>query len=377
MKILITGGHLTPALAFIDFINKNHPDDKIIFLGRTHTQNKTKQVSREKQETAKKGVLFIPFKSIKLSRNNILEKLKAVPVLITSTFKSIAILSKNKPNVFVSFGGYLAVPVTFAAWIMRVPIITHEQTRTVGIANKLISKFANIIAVSYKESLKNFPANRTFVTGNLIRKNILSVNSTRPKWIEINQKNPILYVTGGSQGSEIINHTISQVMKYLTKDWIVIHQCGNSTKTRNYKKELTQIKNSLPMSNKNNYYVREWLDEEDLSWIYSNAKIIVSRAGANTTEEIAIRGIPSILIPLPFSHNDEQLKNAQALSNKSQAILLEQKFLNPKTLLESIELINKYNRKFSRNLKMFTKSKNSEIKLYDLVKKVVVKNAQT
>lgn len=374
MKILITGGHLTPALAFIDFINKNHSEDKIIFLGRTHTQSKSKQESREKQETSKKGVKFVPFKSIKLSRNNIFEKIKAIPVLMGSTLNSIVILGRNKPDVFISFGGYMAVPVTFAAWIMRVPIITHEQTRTAGVANKLIAKFADKIAVSYDESLKYFPANRTIVTGNLIRKNILNTNNTRPKWIEKKIKNPVLYVTGGSQGSEVINHTISQVIKLLTKDWTVIHQCGNSTKSRNYKKELTQVKNNLPMSHKNNYFIREWLDESELSWIYSNAKIIVSRAGANTTEEIATRGIPSVLIPLPFSHNDEQLKNAQALSNKSQAILLEQKFLNPKTLIESIELINKYNRKFSRNLEMFSKSVNSEMKLYDLVKKVADKN---
>ncbi len=375
MKILITGGHLTPALAFIDFINKNHPEDKIIFLGRTHTQNKTKQESREKQETAKKGVLFIPFKSIKLSRNNIFEKLKVAPLLIASTLRAIVILGKNKPNIFVSFGGYLAVPVTFAAWIMRVPIVTHEQTRTAGIANRLISKFADKIAVSYEDTIKYFPANRTLFTGNLIRKNVLNTNNSRPKWIEKKLKNPVLYVTGGSQGSEVINHTISQIIKVLTRDWTVIHQCGNSTKSRNYKKELTQEKDHLPMSNRNNYYIREWLNEEELSWIYSNTKIIVSRAGANTTEEIAIKGIPSVLIPLPFSHNDEQLKNAQALSNKSQAILLEQKFLNPKTLLESIELINKYSKKFSRNLEMVSKSLNSEIKLYELVKKVVDKNA--
>ncbi|NCO11931.1 MAG: hypothetical protein COZ34_01805 [Candidatus Pacebacteria bacterium CG_4_10_14_3_um_filter_34_15] len=375
MKILITGGHLTPALAFIDFVNKNHSEDKIIFLGRTHTQNKSKQESREEQETLKKGVQFISFKSIKLSKNNLFEKLKAVPILISSTLKSVIIIGRNKPDIFVSFGGYLAVPVMFASWIMRVPIITHEQTRTAGIANKLISKFADKIAVSYKDSLKYFPIDRTFVTGNLIRKNILDVNNIRPKWIEKKLKNPIIYITGGSQGSEIINHTVSQVVKSLTKDWTVIHQCGNSTKSRNYKKELTQIKDNLPMSNRNNYYIKEWLDEEELSWAYSNAKIIVSRAGANTTEEIALRGIPSVLIPLPFSHNDEQLKNAQALSNKSQAILLEQKFLNPKTLLESIELINKYNRKFSRNLEMFSKSINSETKLYSMVKKVAIKNA--
>ena len=370
MKILITGGHLTPALAFIDYIKEYYPENKIIFIGRTLTRKKSNQQSREKQEISKRKILFIPFTSSKLSKNNLFEKIKSFPLLATSTLKSIIILGKEKPDVFISFGGYLAVPVTFASWFMRIPIITHEQTRTSGIANKLISKFADKIAVSYKESMKYFPKNKTYLTGNLIRKNILNKNNSQPKWINKTLKNPILYITGGSQGSEIINHTISQIIRVLTKDWVVIHQCGSPTKTRNYKKELDKVKKSLPKNNRNNYYVKEWLNENDLAWISSNAKIIISRAGANTTEEIANRGIPSILIPLPFSHNNEQLKNAQALSNNKQAILLEQKFLNPETLIESVNLINKYNRKFSRNLKLFIKSKNSEKKLYNLVKKI-------
>lgn len=370
MKILISGGHLTPALAFIEYIKKNHPDDVIVFVGRVHSRTGVKQESREKSETSKKGVEFIAFKSIKLSKNTILDRIKSIPVLITSTLRSIAILGKTKPNVFVSFGGYLAVPITFAAWIMRIPIITHEQTRTAGIANKLISKFANKIAVSYEDSIKYFPKNITFLTGNLIRQNILSKSNSKPKWMEKLSKKPILYITGGSQGSEIINHTVAQILKQITNDWLVIHQCGNATQTRNYKKELNLLRKGLPSANRNNYFVIEWLSENELSWIYSNTKAIVSRAGANTTEEIAARGIPSVLIPLPFSHNDEQLKNAQALSDKSQAILLEQKFLSPKTLIKSIDLINKYNRKFSRNLSMFTRSKESGKNLYDLVKSV-------
>ncbi|MCB9812800.1 MAG: UDP-N-acetylglucosamine--N-acetylmuramyl-(pentapeptide) pyrophosphoryl-undecaprenol N-acetylglucosamine transferase [Pseudomonadales bacterium] len=370
MKILISGGHLTPALAFIDYIQNNHPKNEIIFIGRTHTRKKSSQESREKQETKKRNIVFIPFHSIKLAKNNYFEKIKSIPLLITSTLKAVLVLGKTKPDVFVSFGGYLAVPIAMASWIMRVPIVTHEQTRTAGVANKLIAKFAHKIAISYPESKKFFPQKSTVLTGNLIRQNILCEENNKPKWINKELSFPILYITGGSQGSEIINHTIEQIIRIISKDWIVIHQCGNPTKRRNYKNELEEIKNKLPKLNRNNYYIREWLDEKELSWVYSNAKAIVSRAGANTTEEIASRGIPSVLIPLPFSHHDEQLKNAQALSNNKQAILLEQKFLNPESLIDSINLVNKFNRKFSRNLKSFIKSKNSEKKLYTLVKEV-------
>lgn len=373
MKLLISGGHLTPALAFIEYITKKHLKDKIIFLGRLYTKKNQKQVSQEKNEVEKLGAKFIPFNSVKLSQNTFFSKLRIIPILTIKSLSTTLIIAKEKPDVFVSFGGYLAVPITIACWIMRIPIITHEQTRSVGVANLIISKFANKIAVSYKESMSYFPKSRTKLTGNLIRASILKPNKNLPKWIKRKPTKPILYITGGSQGSEIINRTVSVILKPLLKNWFVIHQCGKPAGKMNYKNELKLIKNKLSRANRENYKIREWVSNEELSWIYSNAFGVISRAGANTTQEIALHKLPSVLIPLPFSHNDEQHKNAQALSDNKQAILLEQKNLTPEVLLEATELIKKYHRKFSRNLQMFSKVKNPEKKLYDLTKSVVRK----
>lgn len=373
MKIVISGGHLTPALAFIEYIKSNHESDKIVFIGRLFSKKDEQQISQEKTEVEKLGVKFIPFSSVKLSKNTVIAKLRSIPVLIFRVIATTSILAKEKPDVFVSFGGYLAVPITVAAWIMRVPIVTHEQTRTAGVANTIIAKFANKIAISYPESKENFPKSRTFLTGNLIRKSVLKNNKKLPSWIKKKPVKPILYITGGSQGSEIINRTVSLILKPLLKNWFIIHQCGKPTSTTNYAKELQIIKNQLSLANQETYQIREWVSEAELAWIYSNSKGIISRAGANTTEEIALGGIPAILIPLPFSHNDEQLKNAQALSNNKQAILLEQKNLTPEVLLEATQLMQKYHRKFSRNLQLFSKTEDSEQKLYELVQSVVQK----
>lgn len=373
MRILITGGHLTPALAFIEYIKESKKKDTILFVGRLYSKQKQQQESQEKKEVSKHGVQFIPFQSVKLTKNTFLSKLVSIPGLLTATIKAVSIIAQHKPEVFVSFGGYLAIPVALASWVMRVPIITHEQTRTVGVANKIISKFANKIAVSYTENIAEFPKTRTVLTGNLIRKSVLSANKSLPKWLKKEPTKPVLYITGGSQGSEIINRTVSQILKPLLKNWFVIHQCGKPVGKRNYKKELTKIKQKLSASNQNAYHIREWINEDELSWIYTTATGIISRAGANTTEEIALRGIPSILIPLPFSHNEEQLKNALALSDKKQAILLEQKNLTPEVLLEATELLKKYNRKFRRNLQLFAQTQNPEKKLYDLTQSVVSK----
>lgn len=366
MKILISGGHLTPALAFIEYINKHHSKDKVVFLGRLYSKKKNQQISQEKIEVEKLGAKFVPYKSVKLSSNTLLAKLITIPHLALKSLTTTVVIAREKPSVFVSFGGYLAIPITLACWIMRIPIITHEQTRTVGVANTVIAKFANKIAISYKESSQFFPKNRTVLTGNLIRESIFKPNKKLPSWIKKKPTKPILYITGGSQGSEIINRTVTQILKPLLKNWYIIHQCGKPTGSTNYKKQLHLIKRKLSQANQINYQVREWINKEELAWVYSNAKGVISRSGANTTEEIAIKRIPSILIPLPFSHNDEQLKNALALSSNKQAILLEQKNLSPEVLLEATHLIKKYHRKFSGNLQLFSKIKNSEKKLYEV-----------
>lgn len=373
MKILISGGHLTPALAFIEFIQKKHPNDEIVFIGRLYSKKGKQQISQEKTEIEKYAVKFIPFSSVKLSQNTLPARIVSTPTLALKVLSATLIIAKEKPHIFVSFGGYLAIPVALACWILRVPVITHEQTRTAGIANAIISKFANKIAISYKKSTEYFPKSRTVITGNLIRQSILQTSKTPPDWIKKPPSKPILYITGGSQGSEIINRTVSQILKPLLKNWFVIHQCGKPSGTTNYLKELTAAKNQLSQANQENYYIREWITQEELAWIYSHAKGVISRSGANTTEEIALKQIPAILIPLPFSHNDEQLKNAQALSNNKQAILLEQKNLTPDVLLEATDLIQKYHRKFSRNLQLFSKTKNSEKKLYELVESLAIK----
>ena len=371
MKLIITGGHLTPALAFIEYLKKQHPNDEVIFFGRLYSKQGKEQISNERKEVTSLGVTFIAFNSVKLSENTFFAKLKSVPLLFLRTLQAVFLLLQQKPTVFVSFGGYLAIPVAIACWIMRIPVITHEQTRTAGVANLIIARFAHKVALSYKESKPLFSKHKTVVTGNLIRASILQTNKVMPDWITKKPLKPLLYITGGSQGSEIINRTTAQILKPLLKNWCVIHQCGKPAGKTNYLQELTQIKEQLSVANQEQYYIREWIEKEELSWIYSNAQAVISRAGANTTEEIALSRIPSILIPLPFSHNDEQLKNAQALSNKKQALLLEQKNLNPEVLLEATQIIQKYHRKFSRNLELFSKAKDPEKKLYELILSVV------
>ncbi|MFZ1721193.1 MAG: UDP-N-acetylglucosamine--N-acetylmuramyl-(pentapeptide) pyrophosphoryl-undecaprenol N-acetylglucosamine transferase [Microgenomates group bacterium] len=352
MKILFSGGHITPALAVIDYLKKHHSDIEIVFAGRLFTKQDNSQVAPEKKEIEVRGIPFIPFSTGKLSFSNPVSFVKNAWYLVIGLIRAIKIIHTVRPDVFMSFGGYLAVPLAIAAWIFKVPVFTHEQTRVAGFANRVIARFSKKIAVSFAETASLFPSHKTIVTGNPVRKLVVNGSVKKPNWFKLSSKNqrPILYITGGSQGSEILNATVSECVNELIKNWTVIHSCGPATRTRNYKNDLLRKRNQLSLAAQNRYYIREWCNEEELGWIYKNAETMVSRAGANTIQEIIIANIVSILVPLPFSHAHEQEINARYLQDHNAAVVIHQKDLGPQSLLDSLEIIQRKHKKMQQQL---------------------------
>lgn len=351
MKILISGGHLTPALALIDFVKTNHPQDEIVFVGRIYSQSKIKQLAQEKKEVTQRKIKFVPLNAIRFSKTKSFIQKLLTPLLFSfSIIKSFFIFIKEKPSVFISFGGYLALPLSIAAKLTNTPVITHEQTHFAGIANQLIAKFADKIAISHPTSFEYFPQNKTILTGNLIRPELLKKTSKRPKWINSSPSKPILLVTGGNQGSWVINQIIKQSLNELTKKWTVIHLCGQSNPQNNYRVELQSEVKKLPAPQQKNYFVEEWVNAQDLSWIYDHTEAAISRAGANTVMELTYKKIPTIFIPLPISRHDEQKKNALFLLNQEAAVVINQENLSSKSLEKKLSSLEKKHSQISKNL---------------------------
>lgn len=370
MKILITGGHLTPALAFIDYLHSSQKETSVVFAGREFSREKDKQPSREKIEVTARNVPFITFQAPKSAENPVSTMLK-LPQFLSALSKAYLILAKQKPDVFLSFGGYLAVPFAVAAWMQQIPVVTHEQTRAAGISNQFIGKFAKKIAISYTDSKKFFPTSKTVVTGNLIRKQLTNKVVERPKWYTSQSELPLLYITGGSQGSEIINTCVSQMLPRLLKDWQIIHQCGAASSNRSYFSELQRRKQALTKPQQARYFIREWIIEPELAWMYKQATAVISRAGANTTQELAYHCVPSVLIPLPFSHHQEQQLNAEALAKVGGALIIQQKSLTVDTLTQALETIKSKNNAFRRKLKDTSVKLDADKKLYNVLLKVM------
>jgi len=265
----------------------------------------------------------------------------------------------------ISFGSYLAVPVAVASAIQGIPILTHEQTTVAGQANRLIAYLAKKVALSFPQSRDFFPADKIVWTGNCLRPEILSP-PLKPSWLPTKINHPIIYVTGGNQGSLVINQTMTKIIPELVKRYLVIHVCGRSTIDRPYWHDLSQIQSQLSPRYRFHYQIFEWLNPQDLNWVYHHASLAISRAGANTVYELGVKQLPTIFIPLPTSKYQEQLHNAQILAQTGGAIILPQAHLTPDQLLKIISRTAKYRTAMKRRLSKLTWQLDGAAQLYQL-----------
>jgi UDP-N-acetylglucosamine--N-acetylmuramyl-(pentapeptide) pyrophosphoryl-undecaprenol N-acetylglucosamine transferase len=182
------------------------------------------------------------------------------------------ILIEEKIDVFLSFGSYLAVPFALAAKSLGIPVVTHEQTVVVGKANKFIANLADRVAISYEESKNYLTRKDLVVTGNPVRAKLFAKDLKRPKWLPTTAQN-LLLVMGGNQGSFAINDLVKENLTALLGQYCVIHQCGRANKIKDSFQELTLVKQKLAKPLQNKYFIKEWIEEEDLFWIYQHANL--------------------------------------------------------------------------------------------------------
>lgn len=342
MKILITGTHLTPALAVIDQFKKDSNID-LVYVGRSSTMEGDNTKSAESRIFSDLGVKFLPLISGRLQR-------RLTPYTILSVFKipigfiqAIYYLLMEKPDVVLSFGGYISVPVVICSWLLNIKIIIHEQTLVSGFANRISSYFADQIAVSFPQE-RLFKNKNVIVTGNPIRQEILNpIESSADKEINkiINlskkEEKPLIFITGGNQGAHVINMAISENINKFMEQGLIIHQTGDS-KYKDFEK-LSLLKSSL--SNPERYLVRKWINGRDLGLILKNIDLTISRAGINTLQELSYYNIPTIAIPLPDFLGKEQTVNAKYFERFGLVKILYQKNLTSENLLAEIRLMLK------------------------------------
>jgi len=343
-KIMIVGGHMTPAFAVIEELN-NQGYYNLVWVGHAHSQMGNKNLSQEYKIITSKNIPFINLKTGKLYRTwnfyTLKNTIKALINIPVGFFRAYKILKAENPRLIFSFGGYIAVPIAISAYIQKIPITTHEQTIVTGLANRIIAKFCNKIFISWKENEKVFPKNKIIFTGNPIRKAVFTIQSQN---INFYNKQPIIYVTGGNQGAQVINETITKLLPTILNEYNVVHQTGNSSITQDYEKAIA-IKANLPDELAEKYLPKEFFGENEIGEVYKKSSIIISRAGLNSINEFIALNKSCILIPIQNSSGDEQLINAKHLEKLGLAKIIKQNEFTPEILNKKIFEITEERRK--------------------------------
>ena len=358
MRILIsaggTGGHIYPALAIIEGFKKYDKDLEVLYIG---TKNRM-----EKDIVPKNGIPYYGIEIYGLSKN-IFKDIKDVFLIFKAKKEIKKKILEFKPDVVLGIGGYVTYPVLSVAKSLHIKTFIHEQNAIPGKTNKMISKYADIIGISFKESAKYFPNRNVLYTGNPTGIRALNTPRITKSSLGLNDDKPLVVVVCGSLGSETVNNAMKGYLKTLeNKDYQVVYITG-----KNLYEEFVKIK--YPK----NVKVLPYLD--NLTGLLKETDVLVARAGASTIAEVLSLKVPTIFIPSPYVANNHQYYNAVSLKNDNLALMLEEKDLTIPNITKNIEdlLYNKDKQiKIKNNLNKVSTLDSTKI-IYDAIKELIKK----
>ena len=282
--------------------------------------------------------------------------------------ESVFLIKKAKPSAVVAFGAYISVPVVLACALMKVPVILHEQNYYPGMANRFLSFCSEKVALTFKESARYFPPEKTVITGNPVREKILTVSPGHGlSKFGLDKGRATILVFGGSQGAQEINHAVCGVLPYLEgikKRIQFLHICGN--------RDTRPIENKYRASG---IKARVYKYIEDMHYAYSCADVIICRAGATTISEVVAKAIPAIFIPYSYAASGHQALNLKPLADKGACLVIESGALSEESLaIKLVPLIKKAGKRnqIKKNLEeMSAHFSNAASKLCDLLEEYV------
>ena len=343
LKILVTGGgtggHVSPALATVGAIRARAAGadwmPKFLYVGSKHG------VEQGLAEAA--GIPFVGVQSGKLRRassvrglltvKNFFDALR-VPVGIVQAMSAVR---KFNPDVVLATGGYVSVPTVIAAGLSGRPVLIHEQTVQIGLANKIAARFAARIALTFAGAAQELPESqrrKTFVTGNPVRSVIFGGDKARAierfDFDTSDNHLPTVYVTGGALGAKSINQAVEDCLPALLERCRVVHQCGRADGEK-----MAAAKSALPAHLQRRYAVVPFVGDE-IGDIFALCDLIIGRSGAGTVTEAAAVGKPALFIPLVPTGGDEQTRNAQRSADAGAATLLPSRELSGPRLLSEV-----------------------------------------
>ena len=320
-RILFTGGgtagHVTPNIALIERLSGQGWE--IAYVGSRD--------GIERTIMAEMDVRYFAISTGKLRRyfswQNFID-----PVRIFAGFlQSLVICLRYRPDVVFSKGGFVAVPLVMAAWLCRIPVITHESDMTPGLANRLCYPFARRICVNFPQTTRYLPADKVVVTGSPVRDALLHGDARAGRRaLGLTEDKPVLLVFGGSLGATSINRAVREALDALLARFQVVHIVGPGNLDPAF-------------DGREGYVQREYLSRE-FGDVLAAATLVVSRAGANTLYELLVTRKPHILVPLPLSASrGDQIVNAREFEQAGMSFVIPQEELSGESLLARVDEI--------------------------------------
>jgi len=318
-KIVLTGGgtagHVTPNLALLPSLLERGYE--IHYIGSYQ--------GIEKKLIENAGISYDGISSGKLRRYLDIKNLSDPFRVLKGYAEALRLIKKYRPDVVFSKGGFVTVPVVFAARHYKIPVIIHESDMTPGLANKLCISTAVKICCNFPETLAYLPKDKAILTGSPIRRELLDGDRlTGLKYTGLSANKPVLLVIGGSLGSVTVNNTVRSLLPRLLQTYQVIHICGKGNLLES-------------LIGKPGYVQYEYVDAP-LRHLFAAADLVISRAGANSICEILAMRKPNILIPLSAAASrGDQILNAKSFAKQGFSTVLEEDSLNDQILLEAIQ----------------------------------------
>ena len=320
-RIILTGGgtagHVTPNMALIPGLKEAGFD--IHYIGSYN--------GIEKRLIQDMGIPYYGISSGKLRRYFDVKNFSDPFKVMKGYTEASRLIKELKPNIVFSKGGFVTVPVVFAARRKKVPVIIHESDLTPGLANRLSIPSATKVCCNFPETLEHLPADKAVLTGSPIRQELFA--GTRSEGLALcgfDGSKPVLLAMGGSLGAAAINLALRNNLTPLLKEFDIIHLCGRG----NFDPSLGDVKGYKQFE-----YARA-----ELSHLFAATDIIVSRAGANAICELLALKKPNILIPLPASQSrGDQLLNAASFENSGYSYVIQEEELVGDALLRAIQYV--------------------------------------
>ena len=322
-----TGGHIYPAVAVMRSLRARTGNQiELVYIGSGSEMEKDIVKEADRSYVISTG---------KYRRYFSISNFLAPFGVFAGIVQSLRILYTEMPNAVFSKGGYVAFPLVLAAWLYRIPILTHETDAVPGITNRLVGKFCTKVAVSFRHAVQYFDYRDVIPSGIPIRETLLNGDIDEARaYFHLTESMPTVLVLGGSQGSRAMNEKFAFVVDDVLEFAQVIQQTGRNNFDE--MKHLSAEKGGIK-GGSGRYRLVPFLDEGEMRLALAVADLVISRAGGTAIAELAANRKVSILIPLESSANDHQRMNAFAVAEEGAAMVLEEPNLTEHVFLQKIK----------------------------------------